>query len=53
MPFAPPYTISPTAAAFASLVMMTGTVGKKRFIFSTTLIGPFHGRLGAFSIVPR
>ena len=51
MPLAAPYFISPIAAAFASLVVNTGTPAFAENTLQSSRT-PFQGRLGAFSIVP-
>ena len=51
MPCAAPYIISPTAAAFASLVNRTGILNLSCNIRAKGII-PFQGRLGAYSILP-
>src|SRR5690554_23164 len=53
MPLAPPYTISPIAAALASLVNATYLYsGNSARINSTKCTIPLNDKLGAYSIVP-
>ena len=51
MPFATPNVISPMAAALASLVSTTGMPSRSlNFLAKGTT--PFHGKLGASSMLP-